>query len=127
MEILQVVGFAFAALFMAQTLKHNRSDIALLISTAAGIIIFLFVISKLTIVISFLQTIANKANIDVVYLDIIFKILAIAYLASFCSEVCKDAGEGSIASKVEFAGKILILTLAMPILMGVMQTILKML
>jgi len=47
------------------------------------------------------------------------------HISSFCSEICRDAGESSIASKVEFAGKILILTLAIPILMAVMQTILK--
>ena len=74
---------------------------------------------------SFLQTLANKANIDVVYLNTVFKILGIAYLASFCSEICRDAGENSIAVKVEFAGKILILVLAIPILMAVMQSILK--
>ncbi|ARC85237.1 stage III sporulation protein AD [Clostridium argentinense CDC 2741] len=125
MEILQIVGFAFCALFITQTIKGKRDDIALFVSLVAGIIIFLFMISKLTVVINFLQTLANKANIDVIYLDTVFKILGIAYLSSFCSEVCKDAGENSIASKVEFAGKILILTLAMPILMGVMQTILK--
>ncbi|GAA0121327.1 MAG: stage III sporulation protein AD [Clostridium argentinense] len=125
MEILQIVGFAFCALFITQTIKGKRDDIALFISLIAGIIIFLFMISKLTAVINFLQTLANKANIDVIYLDAVFKILGIAYLSSFCSEVCRDAGENSIASKVEFAGKILIITLAMPILMGVMQTILK--
>ena len=127
MEILKILAFAFCALFIIQSIKHNRSDIAVLISLVAGIIIFIFVISKLAIVMNFLQTLANKANIDVIYLDAVFKILGIAYLSSFCSEVCKDAGEGSIASKVEFAGKVLILTLAMPILMGVLQTILKIL
>ncbi|MPM65345.1 hypothetical protein SDC9_112240 [bioreactor metagenome] len=82
-------------------------------------------VSKLTIVINFLQSLSNKANIDVIYLDTVFKVLGIAYLSSFCSEICKDAGEGSIAAKVEFAGKILILTLAIPILMAVMRSILK--
>ena len=38
-------------------------------------------ISKLTAVINFLQTLANKANIDVIYLDAVFKILGIAYLS----------------------------------------------
>lgn len=125
MEIVKIVAFAFIALFITLTVKRNREDIAILISVVAGIMIFIFMISKLTIVINFLQSLSNKANIDVVYLDTVFKILGIAYLTSFTSEVCKDAGESSIASKVEFAGKILILTLAIPILMAVMKTILK--
>jgi stage III sporulation protein AD len=72
-----------------------------------------------------LQQLAIKANIDFVYLNTILKILGIAYLASFCSEICRDAGEGVIASRVEFAGKILILVLGIPILMAVLQSILK--
>lgn len=125
MEIIKIVAFAFVALFITLTVKRNREDIAILISIVAGIMIFIFMISKLTIVINFLQSLSNKANIDVIYLDTVFKILGIAYLSSFTSEICKDAGESSIAMKVEFAGKILILTLSIPILMAVMKTILK--
>lgn len=125
MEIIKVVAFAFMALFIVLIFKGRRDDLAIQVSIAAGILIFLFMINKLTIIMGFLQTLANKANIDVVYLNTVFKILGIAYLASFSSEICRDAGESSIAAKVEFAGKILILVLAIPILMAVMQSILK--
>ena len=125
MEIIKIVAFAFVALFIVLIFKGKRDDIAIQVSIAAGILIFLFMVNKLTIIMGFLQTLANKANIDVVYLNTVFKILGIAYLASFCSEICKDAGENSIAAKVEFSGKILILVLAIPILMAVMQSILK--
>ncbi|MEG0132654.1 MAG: stage III sporulation protein AD [Clostridium sp.] len=125
MEIVKIVSFALITLLIVIVVKNERRDIALLISLVAGIIIFMFLVSKLTVIVNFLQTLSNKANIDIVYLDTVFKILGIAYLTSFCSEVCKDAGESSIASKVDFAGKVLILTLAIPILMAVMQTILK--
>ncbi|GCD09450.1 MULTISPECIES: stage III sporulation protein AD [Clostridium] len=125
MEIIKVVAFAFMALFIVLIFKDKRDDLAIQVSIAAGILIFLFMINKLTIIMSFLQTLANRANIDVVYLNTVFKILGIAYLASFCSEICRDAGENSIGAKVEFAGKILILVLAIPILMAIMQSILK--
>ncbi|MCB2288464.1 stage III sporulation protein AD [Clostridium sp. CS001] len=125
MEIIKIVSFAFIALFIVLIFKGKRDDIAIQVSIAAGILIFLFMVNKLTIIMSFLQTLANKASIDVVYLNTVFKILGIAYLASFCSEICKDAGESGLAAKVEFSGKILILVLAIPILMAVMQSILK--
>ncbi|MEG2936099.1 MAG: stage III sporulation protein AD [Clostridium sp.] len=125
MEIIKIVAFALVALMVTLMVKNNRPNIAITISMVAGIIIFMFMLSRLTIIVNFLQSLSSKANIDIVYLDTVFKILGIAYLTSFCSEICKDAGESSIASKVEFSGKILILTLAIPILMAVMQTILK--
>ncbi|MDU8966840.1 MAG: stage III sporulation protein AD [Clostridium sp.] len=127
MDIIKIVAFAFAALFMFLLFKDKRSDISTLISLSAGAIIFLVVIAQLNDVIYFIKDIADKANIDMVYIGVVLKILAIAYLATFCSEICKDAGAASIASKVEFSAKILILTLAIPILMAVLQSILQIL
>lgn len=125
MDIVKIVSFALVALFIVSLIKNDKKDVAILLSIVTGIVIFIFLLSKLTIIVNFLQTLSSKANIDVVYLDTVFKILGIAYLSSFCAEICNDAGESSIAAKVEFAGKILILTLAIPILMAVLQTILK--
>lgn len=125
MDIIKVVAFAFIALAIVLIFRSRRNDIAVQVSIVTGILIFLFMISKLTSVMQFLQQLSIKANIDFVYVNTIFKVLGIAYLASFCSEVCKDAGESSIAAKVEFAGKVCILFLAIPIIMAVLQSILK--
>ncbi|MDU3350924.1 MAG: SpoIIIAC/SpoIIIAD family protein, partial [Clostridium sp.] len=91
MDIIKIVAFAFAALFMFLLFKDKRSDISTLISLSAGAIIFLVVITQLNDVIYFIKDIADKANIDMVYIGVVLKILAIAYLATFCSEICKDA------------------------------------
>ena len=127
MEIIKIVAFAFSALFIYLIFKDKRNDLALLVSLAAGAILFLLIISSLTDIINFVNDITTKANIDIVYIGVVFKILAISYLATFCSEICKDAGASSIASKVEFSAKILILTLAISILMAVLQSILQIL
>lgn len=125
MEIIKIVSFAFITLFVILILKGKKDELVVQISIVAGALIFLFMLNKITAVMELLQQLAIKAKIDFVYLTTVFKILGIAYLASFCSEICKDAGESSLASKVEFAGKILILVLAIPILMGVLDSILK--
>lgn len=125
MEIVKVVAFAFIALFILQIFRDKRGDIAVQVSIVAGLLIFFFMVTKLTAVVQFLNELAVKSNIDFVYLNTVLKILGIAYLASFCSDICRDAGENSLASKVEFSGKILILVLAIPILMAVLQSILK--
>jgi stage III sporulation protein AD len=125
MDIVKIVAFAFISLFIVQLFRSNKPNVAIQISLVTGILIFLFMLTKITAVLQFLQQLALKANIDFIYLNTVLKILGIAYLASFCSEICKDAGESSLAAKVEFSGKILILVLAIPILMAVLQSILK--
>lgn len=127
MEILKIVSFALAALFIFLLFKDKRSDIAVLVSLLAGVILFVSILASVTDIINFIKEISSRANIDIVYIGVVLKILAISYLATFCSEICKDAGAASIASKVEFSAKILILTLAIPILMAVLQSILQIL
>ncbi|SHE94816.1 stage III sporulation protein AD [Clostridium fallax] len=127
MLIVKIVSFCLIALFLYMLLKDLKSNIALFILVSTGIIVFLIMVPYINELIGFIKTIAEKANIDIFYIGIVLKILAISYLTSFCSELCKDSGAGSIASKVEFSGKILILLLAVPILMAVLNTILKIL
>lgn len=125
MDIIKIAIFALIALFFIIIIQQSRKDLAVIISLFVGVSIFVFIFGKFNAIILFLQDIALKANINTVYLNIVFKILAISYIASFCSEICRDAGSNNIASKVEFGGKVLILFLAVPILMAVLQSILN--
>lgn len=125
MEITKIIIIGLLATIIATLLKNEKPEIAIQLSLACGIIIFLFMLSKLTTVIEAMQLLAIKTNIDVVYLNTVLKIIGIAYLASFGVEICNDAGQSSIGSKIEFAGKIIIIVLAIPILMAVMDMIIK--
>lgn len=125
MDIIKIAFFALLALIFIILIQQSRKDLAVIISLFVGVSIFAFIFGKFNAIILFLQDIALKANINTVYLNIVLKILAISYIASFCSEICKDAGSNNIATKVEFASKILILFLAIPILMAVLQSILN--
>lgn len=89
--------------------------------------IFLFLVEKIHEIILMLEKIAVNANVNSVYLETILKIIGIAYIAEFASQITKDAGLGSIASKIELSGKILILAMAIPILTVIIETILQML
>ena len=68
--------------------------------------------------------VASEAKVSNVYVETLLKIIGIAYIAEFGAQITKDAGQGAIASKIELAGKILILVMAIPILTVVIETIL---
>lgn len=72
-----------------------------------------------------LERIAITANVNMIYVETILKIIGIAYIAEFGSQITKDAGQGAIASKIEMAGKILILVMAIPILTVIIETIIS--
>ncbi len=72
-----------------------------------------------------LERIAINANVNMVYLETILKIIGIAYIAEFGAQITKDAGQGAIAAKIEMAGKILILVMAIPILTVIIETVIS--
>lgn len=124
-EIIQIVGLCIIATVIIAVIKPQRPEIAIQISIAAGIIVFFLVAAKLTAVIDLLMTYMNKANINMSYLNVLLKIIGIAYIAEFGAEVCRDAGETSIASKVELAAKVIIVVLAVPIITSLLELIIK--
>lgn len=125
MLILKIVGMAFMAMFIIVILRKSGSNIGTLLELAAGALIFFVIFDPLKEILTFLQTMSDKAKIDMVYIGIVLKIIGIAYIASFASALCKDANVDSLATQIDFAGKIMILVLAIPILMAVLNSILQ--
>ncbi|GAF63800.1 stage III sporulation protein SpoIIIAD [Bacillus sp. TS-2] len=72
-----------------------------------------------------LQNVAEQANMNMIYLQTILKIIGVAYIAEFGAQIANDAGQAAIASKIELAGKILILVMAIPILTAVIEMVLS--
>ena len=126
MEIFQIVAIGLIATILSVLIRDEKPEIGMYISLVAGIIIFLFMVPRIQSVIEILGSLTKKINIDSVYLSIVLKIVGIAYIAEFGAQICRDAGEGVMASKIEFAGKILIMVLAVPILVSLMDLIINM-
>jgi stage III sporulation protein AD len=124
-EILQIVGLGLVATVIILIVKANRPEIAIQLSILTGITIFMLVAGRLAAVIELLNTYTKKVNIDSVYITTLLKIIGIAYIAQFGAEICKDAGEGSIAAKIELAGKVIIVVLAVPIITSLLDLIIK--
>ena len=125
MEIIQIVAFALIATILVVLLKEHRPVLAMQLSIVVGVVIFLRLVRYLSLVLEFLTGITLQANISLIYLNILLKIIGVAYIAEFGAQICRDAGEGATAGKVEFAGKLFILVMALPLLSAVLETILK--
>ena len=116
MEIWQIVGLALIVTVISVVLKQIRPEIALQLTILAGASIFILVMSKIKVIVDLLQNLADQANISSYYLLIVLKIVGVAYLAEFGAQICRDAGEGALASKIELAAKVGVIVLAIPLL-----------
>lgn len=98
---------------------------AFLIAAATGVVIFMLLIGKIGTVIDVLKRLAENSGMESIYLKTVLKIIGIAYIAEFGAQIVRDAGQESIASKIELAGKVLILVLAIPIISIIIETVMK--
>ncbi|CAM4267464.1 stage III sporulation protein AD [Paenibacillus phoenicis] len=127
MEIIQVVGLGLIATVLVLVVKEQKPMFAFLIAASTGVLIFLYLIGKIGGIIEVLEDLANKSGVQMIYLKTILKIIGIAYIAEFGAQIVRDAGQESIASKIEMAGKVLIMVLAIPIISIIIETVIKLL
>ncbi|WP_428912626.1 stage III sporulation protein AD [Niallia sp. Krafla_26] len=123
--MLQIIGIAFVATFLALIVKEQKPNFAFLIIVFTGCAVFLFLVDQIAAIISMIEKLAINANVNLIYLETILKIIGIAYIAEFASQITKDAGQGSMAAKIELGGKILILAMAIPIITVLIETIVE--
>jgi stage III sporulation protein AD len=127
LDIIQVVGIGIVATITIVILRSVMPQFAVYVSIIAGIVIFMMIAGKLSSVINYLDSMSGKFGIDFIYLDVMLKIIGISYIAEFGSEICRDAGESAVASKIELAGKVIIFVLAVPILSSLLQMVFSLL
>ncbi|MGP4061748.1 stage III sporulation protein AD [Halobacillus sp. H74] len=125
MDIIQVVSLGLVAALLIILLQEQKSSVAFLLLLFTVIVIFLSILDQVKHIFSLLAYIAAQAQIEPVYFKTILKIIGIAYIAEFGAQLIRDAGLNALASKVELAGKLFILMLAIPIVTAVIETILN--
>lgn len=125
MDILKIVAFGIVTAIIITTLRTLKPEIAIQASVAAGIIIFILVIGKLAPVFDLIKIYSGRINLDMQFIPALLKIIGIAYISEFGAEICRDAGENAIASKIELAGKVLIAIMAIPIITSLLELVIK--
>ncbi|MBW8348080.1 stage III sporulation protein AD [Bacillus sp. IITD106] len=123
--MLQIAGIALITTFLVLAIKEQKPNFAFLLVLFVGTGIFLFLVDQVQKIILMIENLASSANVNTLYVKTILKIIGIAYIAEFAAQISKDAGLGSMAAKVELAGKILILAIAVPIMTALIETIIN--
>lgn len=127
MDIIKIIGIGLIALLIIIILKQYKPEFAVYVSLIAGVLIFFMVLDKLSGIVSILTTLSNKTNINSQYIHILLKITGIAILTEFAVSICKDSGEAAIASKIDLGGKVIIISISIPIIVALLEVIIKIL
>ena len=77
--MIKIAALAVSGVMLALTLKQTKPEYSIVIGMAVCICIFIYVMSKLQVVLGYLKQLETAIHVDSVYLDIILKMLGITY------------------------------------------------
>lgn len=127
MDIIKIIGVGLISLIIIVVIRQYKPEFTLYVSLLAGAIILMFVIGKLSEIIDLLTALSNKTAVNNEFLKLLIKITGIAFLTEFAVSICKDSGESAIANKVDMGGKVIIVSMSIPIISSLLETIIEVL
>lgn len=116
MNIFQLVGISVVGAVFSVILRRYRPEFAMFTAMATGLILLTCMLGALDKVFSMVDEMVRNTGVDRKYFVVLIKIIGVSYIAEISGEICRDAGEGAIAAKIEMVGKMFIMLLAMPII-----------
>lgn len=127
MEVIKIIGIGLIALILIIILKQYKPEFVIYVSLIAGALILTLTFSKISGIIELINSLSSKASINQEFIKLLIKITGIAILTEFAVSICKDTGETAIASKIDMGGKVIMVSMSVPIIAGLLETIIKIL
>jgi stage III sporulation protein AD len=127
MGILQLIATGILCAVLALTVKKHRPEIALVITLASGVLLFLMVLPELVFAVGVFTQLGEMMDGGAVYVGLVLRVIGVAYMVELGASVCADAGESAIAAKIDLAGRVIIMVMAMPIVLEIAGVVLGLL
>ena len=103
MDAVKIVGVGFITLIIVMVLKEYRKEFAIYASLIGGLIILLMSFETIKGIIDFIENISKSTSYNSEFITLLLKITGISILIEYAVSICKDAQEGAIGSKIDFA------------------------
>ena len=125
MDYMKIAGLAVGAAIMALVIRRVRPELGITLALSAGALLLLLVLPTLSRLIGGLTSLARTGGVSNQYMAQLLKVAGVSLLMDFAAQTCRDAGEEGLAMKAELAGRIMLLSLALPSMQTLLTQILS--
>ena len=120
-ELFRTVGIGLALAMLLLSVRKTEPDLAMGIRIAAGILLAGTVLVSIQPVISAIQVFFAQTGQSGDTVKILLKALGVCILVQFAADSCRDAGESALAGRIEFAGRVVLTIMAVPVLTELLE------
>ena len=114
MTVLTSVGVGVLCALAALVLRECKSPLAPLLTLLGGILLLIALLPRLSPLLSWAEDLASA--LPSVVGEAVGKVVAVGFLCSVGSDMCLSLGAPTLGEKIEFAGRVEILLLSLPVL-----------
>lgn len=119
MNMVSIAGIGLTALILIILLRQYRPEYAVMASIVTGLLFVGLILKALDGVIGEIGGILDATGAG--YAQVLFKIIGVCFLVQIAADTCRDSGESALAAKIEIAGRVSILILALPLYTRVLE------
>ena len=127
MDIIKIIGIAFLTLIIIIILKEYKKEYYIYAVLVGGAIILFYSFDVIKEIIGFINENSNNSNYNNEFIRLLLKLTGISILIEYAVSICKDAGENSIANKIDFGGKIVLISMSIPVISVTLEALIKLL
>jgi len=121
--IFQIIAVGVLGAVLCLLIKQQNPEIALLVGIVAGVVILIMILPLLVDAVGFLRHLGNLTDGIGEYAGLALRVIGVAYMAELGASVCNDANETAIAAKIDLAGRVIILVMAMPVIADIVRIV----
>ena len=123
MDMVRAGMIGVVGVLLAVSLKSYKAEYGIYVALAVCLVILECIIRYFMQILSGMEQLRGYLKENYSYLALLLKAVGATYACEFCAGICKDAGYGGVAGQVEMLGKLYILSMGMPILLSLMESI----
>jgi len=104
-------------------LKGMQSQMVPLLTVAGSVLLLFCVLNMASGAVEAIKKLFDNSELSSETVKSVIKIIGAAYIVEFSSSICRDMGENSVASKIEAAGRVFIVMMAVPWAATLIETV----
>lgn len=123
MDMIKAGTIGVVSILFAVSLKNYKAEYGFYVALAVCLIMLEYIMRYFLQILSGMEILRGYLKDHYSYLALLLKAVGATYACEFCAGICKDAGYGGVAGQIEMLGKVYILSVGMPVLVSLMESI----
>ena len=119
----QIILGGAAGAVLVLWIRPLKPEYGMFLSLGAMLLLIGAAVTQLDSILSLIRELMEYTGLDGVYFKILLKIMGLAWISQLASDICKEAGCAAISRQIDIYGKLLILSVSLPVVTALIDTI----